>query len=123
MKNEVEKDSIEARKIVSIKLLNLVKEILHNKPEGSYVRITNEGDFLLRRFGEMDQVFYKYIQEELMDLSLEHFKIVVFQVLSIQSSVTYNPEKVCTCSILIDNSLLYLKTIPKSNELDIKIVI
>lgn len=78
---------------------------------------------MVKKFGENDVEIYNYKQEESLNFSIEEFKTYVYQILSVSSCVTYNTKVSQTCSVMIDNTLLFLKTVPESQDIDIKLVV
>lgn len=120
---KIETDNHVARRIMCENILGLVRDNLLEKDKDSFVRVTKEGLFLIRKFGENDVEIYNYKQEESLNFSIEEFKIYVYQILSLSSCLTYNSKVSQTCSVMIDNTLLFLKTVPESQDIDIKLVV
>lgn len=123
MNDRFERNKRAALFIAYDNIVEIVKNELVQAGKNRFVRINHKGQFILMGVGQADKLIFTYDQEEFFDTPFENFKAYAFQVISIESNVTYDQRANQEWKVMLDNVLMKFQSNAESKIIDVVITV
>jgi hypothetical protein len=123
MNDRFERNKRAALFIAYDNIVEIVKNELVQAGKNRFIRINHKGQFTLMGVGQADKLIFTYDQEEFFDTPFENFKAYAFQVISIESDVTYDQRVNQEWKVMLDNVLMKFQSNAESKIIDVVITV
>lgn len=123
MNDRFERNQRAALFIAYDNIVEIIKNELVQAGKNRFVRINNKGQFILMGVGQADKLIFSYDQKEFFETPFENFKAYVFQVIAIESDVTYNQRINQEWKVMLDNVLMKFQSNAESKIIDVVITV
>lgn len=123
MNDRFERNQRAALFIAYDNIVEIVKNELVQAGKNRFVRINHKGQFILMGVGQADKLIFSYDQKDFFEKPFENFKAYAFQVISIESDVTYDQRANQEWKVMLDNVLMKFQSNAESKIIDVVITV